>query len=227
MKKLAFTLSIILSAIAIQAQSLYTIVNPVVERKTVIEAGTYEVLNAGLINNSTSPINISFKQISKKSPEDWVVSLCGPTNCFTPGSSSFGDKEIIKVSAKTQIFEVNWTAKSPGKGEIVYEITDLAKPTDKRLVTFILTAELPLSTDLYISKNTLKIYPNPAKDFINVEFPDNSYMNIILTNAAGKVISTQPITDLTLKLDVSLLEKGIYLITSSGNSLLRKTVIIY
>lgn len=226
MKKFTLIIFASIGSLSIYAQSLYTITNPIVERKTVIKAGSYEALNAGLVNNSTAAITISFKLISNNSPEDWVVSLCGPTNCFTPNTSRSGTGEIIKVSAKTQVFEVKWSAFSEGKGEIVYEITDLANPTDKRLVTFKLEATLPTGTESNLIGNFTNVYPNPTKGFINIELPDNSYNEINIMDIAGRTVYSQKTNELKTKLDLNNLEKGTYILTSKGNAFLRKSIVI-
>lgn len=226
MKKFILIIFAAISSLSIYAQSLYTIKNPVVERTTEIKSGKYEVLNAGLVNNSTAPIKISFKLISNNSPEDWVVSLCGPTNCYTPGSSKSGTGEVIKVSEKIQIFEVNWTANSAGKGEIVYEITDMAMPTDKRLVTFKLEAAFPTATEESKVKSFTNLFPNPTKGMLTVELPDNSYSEINILDIAGKTVYSQKINELNTKLDLSNLEKGTYILTSKGNSFLRKSIVL-
>ena len=102
----------------------------------------------------------------------------------------------------------------------------MAKPTYKRLVTFKMDAALPLSIIPSTAKNILTAYPNPTKDFINVEFPNYSHKNLIIKNLAGKVIYTHEITELDMKLNISMLDKGIYVLSSIGNSVLKKILII-
>lgn len=57
---------------------------------------------------------------------------------------------------------------------------------------------------------SFKIYPNPAKDFLNLEFPNSSSknFNFTITSLEGKAVSQ---TENQTKIDISKLSKGVYL----------------
>ncbi|NOU62252.1 T9SS type A sorting domain-containing protein, partial [Marinifilum caeruleilacunae] len=58
----------------------------------------------------------------------------------------------------------------------------------------------------------MKMYPNPATDFVNLKFPDHDQKLIILSNASGQVIQTVDAYK-DLRLNVQSLRSGIYFIT--------------
>jgi len=72
----------------------------------------------------------------------------------------------------------------------------------------------------------ISVYPNPAINFVRVEFPDNIEHNVTLTlfSITGKQIKELKIGDLlkgsgTLEFDVSEYEKGVYLLQFDSNGM--------
>jgi hypothetical protein len=77
------------------------------------------------------------------------------------------------------------------------------------------------------SKETnFSIYPNPASDLLNVEFPDNSYSNLTINDLTGRIILTKETHQPFVTLDINNLQKGIYIIKINGphKSLTRKFI---
>ena len=67
-----------------------------------------------------------------------------------------------------------------------------------------------------IDKNSIILYPNPANDFLNIEF-EKKTENIIIYNITGQKIATFKTNSLHTKLAMSQLPKGMYLLkTDSG-----------
>lgn len=225
MKSILLISSLLVYGSLVNGQESFSIVKPTVDRNTVVTAGAYEVLNAGLTNNTTTLDTLYFKLVSSTNPDGWVFSLCGPQNCFVPGPSSIQGKEVLKVSNRPQLFEVNWSANSPDKGELVYEIYSYKFPLDKKRVTFKMTATTLLSTAEPVS-NFSAVYPNPCKDVLTVVTPDNSYKEISITDLSGRVVLQQAVNELTHIVNVSALEKGAYVLTSKGNRLLKKVILV-
>ena len=58
----------------------------------------------------------------------------------------------------------------------------------------------------------MKMYPNPATDFVNLKFPDNKLKQIVLLNAAGQVIKTVTAYK-ELRLNVQNLRTGVYFVS--------------
>ncbi|MEO7984439.1 MAG: T9SS type A sorting domain-containing protein, partial [Bacteroidota bacterium] len=70
-------------------------------------------------------------------------------------------------------------------------------------------------------KASILVYPNPAKDFINVNIngADNKGTVAILVSSAGQVVMNKNLQNGTNQLDVSRLASGVYnlrLMNSSG-----------
>jgi len=80
---------------------------------------------------------------------------------------------------------------------------------------------------------SLKVYPNPATDFVNIEIPlvDTGRVNLELYNSSGvKVLNTIRAYQPVLQVNVSNLSSGIYylkvFLTSSKDGLFRLEKII-
>lgn len=78
--------------------------------------------------------------------------------------------------------------------------------------------------DYEILKNSVNIYPNPARDYININInnPDIKFFTIYIYDILGNLIFQSDINyNDTYKYDVSYLEKGTYIIkiTTDINSI--------
>jgi hypothetical protein len=67
----------------------------------------------------------------------------------------------------------------------------------------------------------VRIFPNPAKNVISIEFEtatDNT-VNVSIFNAQGRIVMEETITQGNSVLNVSNLQKGIYIVRLSAPSL--------
>jgi len=83
------------------------------------------------------------------------------------------------------------------------------------------TVNLTLGTDEF-DKNSLKIYPNPSKDFLTIEFPDLVEKGEVkIYDTLGKVVVKKDVTLLDNKIETSFLKTGTYTVvlrTEYGNA---------
>lgn len=68
-----------------------------------------------------------------------------------------------------------------------------------------------------VIKNEVNVFPNPASDFINIK-SNESIKSIKLYDIKGSLIKTENSSDKTLKLDISSLPKGNYIISTETES---------
>ncbi|PCH65340.1 MAG: hypothetical protein COC01_09850, partial [Bacteroidetes bacterium] len=76
---------------------------------------------------------------------------------------------------------------------------------------------------------TIKVYPNPAQDFINISFTDHDVKQVSLYNLVGeKVYGTNSITENVVRINTSGLANGVYLLKlESDNGLIgRQTIVV-
>lgn len=75
---------------------------------------------------------------------------------------------------------------------------------------------LPLAIEE--EENKISIYPNPVKDIISIDSP-NELFSVKLIDNLGRVVSVKDISGLKAELDVSLFNPGVYqvmVLTESG-----------
>jgi len=65
-------------------------------------------------------------------------------------------------------------------------------------------------------KELFALYPNPANNEINIVFPDSEVSaNITLCSTYGQILITEKISSAKKTIDISLLPKGLYILTIS------------
>lgn len=76
--------------------------------------------------------------------------------------------------------------------------------------------------------NQLKLYPNPATDYFQIEWPANWLQNAqsTLYNVEGKVVMQFSVTQQNQRIDVANLPKGTYILATDSPDGLAKTTII-
>ena len=73
----------------------------------------------------------------------------------------------------------------------------------------------PTSVSAKISvDDLLKIHPNPAIDYINIEWNENKLAKIDISNSMGRILKSKQINGLdSSPIDISNFEKGLYIVT--------------
>ncbi len=77
-----------------------------------------------------------------------------------------------------------------------------------------------LSNSVNLINNEIKFYPNPVKDYINIEIPEeflNENLIIEITDITGKLVKKVNVKTLSQKIDLKDLNDGIYFINNSFN----------
>ncbi|MDD4218509.1 MAG: MBG domain-containing protein, partial [Bacteroidales bacterium] len=62
-------------------------------------------------------------------------------------------------------------------------------------------------------RSSIEVYPNPAKDFVNIVVQENTLFGYLkVYDITGKIVIQQSLNDLTTSLDISNLKSGVYFI---------------
>ena len=97
-----------------------------------------------------------------------------------------------------------------------YYVTQTESDSGCESETLGITVEETLSLKMYETKTKVSFYPNPAKDFLNIEF--NKAENFILRiyNLQGKQVFKHKIENIDSLISISTLNSGIYFINFSN-----------
>jgi hypothetical protein len=88
------------------------------------------------------------------------------------------------------------------------------------------TADSPLSVEGELRGAKFTFFPNPATNYINVEFEENYREKVTLYDGRGVVVLQQPFWGKTGVLDVSFLNSGVYFLKAGGNNRARPVKIL-
>lgn len=98
-------------------------------------------------------------------------------------------------------------------GDSIYNRAGIYFDFNEPVITNKALTRIATVTSVYTQSNsTLKIYPNPAKDRVRVEWNTKERATLTLLDISGKVIRTQTLNQNYSDVDVSRLSKGMYLI---------------
>jgi len=125
-------------------------------------------------------------------------------------------------TGNTNTWSVDWTAPADGVGDIIfYAAFNAANGNDENTGDRIyITSQQYPEFHAGIGDNKLKakikLYPNPASTFINVDLPDKSELKII--NMIGQEVINRKNTSASERINLSHLSSGVYFVQVSNNN---------
>ncbi|MDX5443820.1 MAG: PKD domain-containing protein [Hymenobacteraceae bacterium] len=122
---------------------------------------------------------------------------------------TFGDGKTSTLKDPTNTFSI------PGKYKVRLSITvaNCNKVFDK----YIVIVQRPVGIAEAFKRGEVKIYPNPAQDFLQVEADEAAGLTeVTLANAIGQVVMQEKANATSARLRTSELPNGIYFVTLSG-----------
>jgi hypothetical protein len=82
------------------------------------------------------------------------------------------------------------------------------------------------SVDKIKSNKYISIYPNPAKDFVNIKVNNNELSKISVIDISGKILKTENFNK-NIKIETKEFEKGIYIFKiETNNEVITKRIVI-
>lgn len=169
----------------------------------------YLNLSTNIINlNTNDGANVDFDISSNtswtvKSDQDWAIVNNESGN--SDSKVSINVLSNVNTLARTSLIEV--------KSENIRRVVTLSQSGNLTGINF-------------IDNQFPKIYPIPAKDFINVNFVSTNYYTISLFSASGKMFFTKRTMQSKNEIDLTNLLSGIYFIEIKGHDFVRKSKII-
>ena len=76
----------------------------------------------------------------------------------------------------------------------------------------------PVVKVLDVAKGDVAIYPNPAKDELEIKTEQDAYTSFTITSSIGQVLMQQPLSGSQTKVNVKMLPAGLYYITMKGDN---------
>ena len=198
----------------------------------IVDAGTYGVTHTDIHGCS------SFSQVTvQQYPEPQIPAISGEPNAVYNNTYSYAVASLpdytynwivtggtIVSGQGTNVIEVVWDQFITGVGEI--------QMTWANAYGCESTQFYAVSVDVSVQEifaSNLRIYPNPTRDFVNIQWDfmnENTYLSLF--DNTGKLITTQKLNNQTLHtLDLSGYENGVYqLRLSNENAVIVKAIAV-
>ncbi|MGK0390098.1 MAG: hypothetical protein ACI94Y_002849 [Maribacter sp.] len=170
-----------------------------------LEEGVDTEFTFYITNTSSEPATVKWIR-TVNLPSDWITFVCDTEQCYLPTTD---EAIFVMAPGEEAPLKVTFRATTLTSGSFVLDIFDVDDTSDEHVVTFNVTS-FPVST-ADIDVENIKIYPNPASDYIKISNPEGIEM-MELYNLIGKRVSTFNVGSSNSTFNISDLPKGMYLI---------------
>ncbi len=166
-----------------------------------------EFINVEAKGSVQSPniVNINWTTASEINNEKFIVQKSKDVNTWVDFAEVSGSGNSNLVLS----YEVNDT--NPFADITYYRIKQIdfdGKFSFSKIVSF--------KKDIELENNHIKIYPNPAKHFVNIKNNSGKSENIEITNLSGNILYKNTIVK-SLQIDISKFESGVYIVMLGNN----------
>lgn len=178
-------------------------------------------------NLSDSKLVFSWKQIYLSVPTGWIANLCDNGHCYTdfPLNGTMdtvykGDYGLMSVGIDPGLMN--------GTATIRYALWEANSAGKIDTLTWIITASSSTAIIETQLNKSLFIYPNPAKDLINIQVLNDA--NFMLTDLSGKLFHSGMLKAGTNNIPLNRIPEGSYLISicsKEGEYFIQKLTIQY
>ncbi len=206
---------------------------------TVDDGTNYSVQDTVIITASSMPIANAGDDVSIR---PGVLGLLDGTASYDPDGEDITYLwQVISTpeGASAQLYkdteaESYMRADSLGEYKVILTVDDGIQPSEPDTVVVTVSENSAIQS---VSAESVKIYPNPASDLLNLELkPGNGILNnISITSVSGKLVFCQDVDDYditgkrTLQIDLNSISdsKGVYIIHMSfSNGVIVKSLVI-
>ena len=178
------------------------------------------------VNNPASVArNLRWVRMVDNQPASWYTSVCDINNCYSPFTSTM---DFTLNAGVDGLMRLTIVADVPGTANYRLVVFDPADSANVNATMYV-AAYGEDNTGLEATgTGTVLMYPNPAKDFLNVGFSSSLLLDKAeIFNIVGqKLVSVEfRSTDKVIAIPVSDLKKGMYFIRlySHGKEVMTKT----
>ncbi len=175
-----------------------------------------QTLTISQLNTTADTIFLKWQKVSATVPSNWEASICDTKVCYT----TLVDSGLMNPTIPTEsgFLLLHITAHvNYGTAIIRYAVWDIANPSLKDTVTFIMTVAEPSAIVDLPGADVFTCFPNPANNQLTVLGATTKEYGLALYNSIGqKVYSSSLVAVEEMALDN--LPSGLYNISISENS---------
>lgn len=219
MKKQLILFFGVLAVLSLKAQSTFS-----VDKDTVYMEGYANqdeiVANNSITNDTRIDITLKWVRINEEIGAWDGSQICDNQTCYasaineTPANAPYTIKKDSTANLDVHFKPNN----NEGDGVVHLKVWNVTDTSDAKTIVYIAKAEgFQTSVADMPKTNDIKVYPNPAKDFLYLrDLPVNKDVNVEIYNILGRKILSESFSYKSStneqRIDINELQKGIYLV---------------
>jgi hypothetical protein len=189
------------------AQSFVNTPNDTIDMVGMME--DLETLSIQQLNISSDTITLKWKKVSESVPLLWEASVCDNSFCNTTLLDSGMMSPVIPTDFGLLLLHITPHV-NYGTAIVRYAVWDIANPTLKDTLTYILTVINPVGISETENKIAFNLFPNPANTIINFVSNGNNGFQYTITDVLGRLIERGTSNVNSISIGTENLANGIY-----------------
>jgi hypothetical protein len=189
------------------AQSYSLVPNDTIHMVGMME--DLETLSIQQQNTSTDTIQLKWQKVSESVPPIWEANVCDNAFCNTSLVDSGTMNPVLPSEYGLLLLHIT-PHKNYGTAVVRYAVWDIANPALKDTLTYILTVNTSSGISDAENKNAFSIFPNPAKEYINIISKLQTGFHYVITDVSGKEIGNGISKTNSISISTSDLPNGVY-----------------
>ena len=173
--------------------------------------GTESILQpkAYLKNVSADTLRLYWKRTIIDKPREWDAAVCDQNSCYPPSRDICPDDSpmILAPGDSTNLYVQSKHNNTAGTASIQIAVYPVGFP-DSILITGTYNFDLTLSSTHYIELTNTALYPNPSRDYFELQLPENEG-KLELYSSAGILLKTFEIAN-NNSYNIADFAKGVY-----------------
>lgn len=211
LSKIVLSVAAIFAATDISfAQSYSNIPNDTIDMVGMME--DLETLSIQQLNTSTDTIQLKWVKVSESVPVAWESNVCDNQICYTSLVDSGSMNPINPADYGFLLLHITAHV-NYGTAVIRYAVWDIANPVLKDTLTYILTVSATSGIAEAENKNAFSIFPNPAKENINIISKLQTGFQFLITDVSGKEIEKGISKTNSVSVSTENLPNGLYTVS--------------
>lgn len=190
----------------------------------VEDLDAFETISPELVvkNNSDTDRSIKCTREVIEEVSGTVNYFCALGNCLSPELDETTREYILAAGAyadELDVFSAHYTANGiPGISKFRYTFSDVNNAEDH--ISFVVIFDGANAVQDREANIEMSAYPNPATSVVQIHWSNHNINQgtLVIYNALGMKVFNQTVNQNTIQIDVSSLERGVYLYRLEGAS---------
>lgn len=197
------------------------------QKDTVSSAASgYADIYNNLTNTTADTISVTWRIIAETLPQSWkdhgAFGLCDNVQCYPPSILTGTLQMTDTIGAGKQMalkMQFDASSSSVVPGGPYYVVTEISHGSTMDTVVYKLNKWATNVAKMNTDKDDVMLYPNPAKDEVNITFSkDLGVKTIAIYNLVGKQMAAYRTNNNSAKLDIEKIPSGIYFVRLMDNT---------